>query len=78
MLFRSDTTDLSKSDVVIMVAYYSCNGFNKDKTTANIRRIGFVHITKVDWIVSNSDFRGSQILFNCYWQKYDYDYSKLN
>ena len=76
--FTDDTTDLSKSDVVIMVAYYSCNGFNKDKTTANIRRIGFVHITKVDWIVSNSDFRGSQILFNCYWQKYDYDYSKLN
>lgn len=76
--FTDDVLDLSKSDVVIMVAYYSCNGFNKENTVANILRLGFVHITKVDWIVSNSDFRGSQVRFNCYWQKYDYDYSKIN
>lgn len=76
--FTDDVLDLSKSDVVIMVAYYSCNGFNKENTVANILRLGFVHLTKVDWIVSNGDFRGSQVLFNCYWQKYDYDYSKIN
>lgn len=75
--FVNTTLDLSKADVVLMMAYYSCNGFNTENKVQNIKRIGFVHITKIDYIVSNKDFRGSQVTFNCYWQKYDYDYSKL-
>ncbi len=73
----NSTLDLSGADVVLMVAYYSCNGFNADNKVQNIKRIGFVHITKIDYILSAGDLRGSQITFNCYWQKYDYDYSKL-
>ena len=43
----------------------------------NIRRIGILHLKNINWTISNNDFRGTQVTFDCYWQKYDYDYSKL-
>ena len=70
--------DLSESDCVILMAYYSYKGYNADNRTENIRRIGILHLKKIDWIQSNNDWRGTQITFDCYWQKYDYDYSKVN
>ena len=69
--------DLGDSDLVILMAWYDYNGYNSDNDVENIRRIGLMHITQVHWIVSNNDFRGTQVTFDCYWQKYDYDYSKL-
>lgn len=68
-------------DAVLMVFYYGYDGFASDNPAANVRRIGFLHIRTVNFRVvkssSNVPPSGSDVTFNCYWQKYDYDYSKL-
>ncbi len=70
-------------DVVIMVLYYS---YDKGDTTTGstssaldkVKRIGFVHITNIEYIFdSNGYAKSSSFLYNCYWQKYDYDYSEI-
>ncbi|MGN0188424.1 MAG: IPT/TIG domain-containing protein [Candidatus Cryptobacteroides sp.] len=67
-----------KVDAVFIVAYYSNNGYSAEAPAANIKRLGFLHIKTIDWNVSSSnDYRDSFVTFNCLWQKYDYDYSKL-
>lgn len=68
-----------RADAVFIVAYYSNNGYSKEAPVANIKRLGFLHVTTIDWVVAtaNNDYRNSSVNFNCYWQKYDYDYSKL-
>lgn len=67
-----------KVDAVFIVAYYTNNGYSAEAPAANIKRIGLLHIKTIDWNVSSSnDYRDSFVTFNCYWQKYDYDYSKL-
>jgi len=67
-----------KTDAVFLVAYYSNCGFSKETPAKNIRRLGIVHVTGIDWgVYNNSNFGSSKVTFNCYWQKYDYDYSKL-
>ncbi len=69
--------DLSDSDCVILMAYYTYNGYNADNKVENILRIGILHLKQISWIQSNNDWRGTQITFDCYWQKYDYDYTKV-
>ncbi len=73
-------------DAVIMVMYYAHPGLQKDgdvfNYAQNIKRIGFVHVTGWDYITEapgNSSPKPSlsKYTFNCYWQKYDYDYSKI-
>ncbi len=67
-----------KTDAVFLMAYYTNNGYSKDKAASNIRRLGILHVTAIEWGVYNaSNFGSSRITYNCYWQKYDYDYSKL-
>lgn len=66
-----------KPDAVFLVAYYDNYGYNAESRAANIRRLGILHVTNIDWKVSNNTYQGSQVTYNCYWQKYDYDYSKL-
>jgi hypothetical protein len=68
-----------KADAVFIVAYYSNCGYSKETPAANIKRLGFLHVTTIDWVVAtaNNDYRNSSVNFNCYWQKYDYDYTKL-
>ena len=67
-----------KTDAVFLVAYYRNNGFNKEQPATNIRRLGILHVTSIDWgVYNNSNFGSTKVTFNCYWQKYDYDYSKL-
>ena len=67
-----------KTDAIFLVAYYSNNGFSKEQPTANIRRLGILHVTGIDWgVYNNSNFGSTRVTYNCYWQKYDYDYSKL-
>ena len=67
-----------KVDAVFIVAYYTNNGYSAEAPAANIKRLGLLHIKTIDWNVSSSnDYRDSFVTFNCYWQKYDYDYSKL-
>ena len=67
-----------KTDAVFLVAYYTNNGYSKEAPAKNIRRLGILHVTGIDWgVYNNSNFGDTKITFNCYWQKYDYDYSKL-
>lgn len=67
-----------KCDAVFIVAYYTNCGYSADAPAANIKRLGLLHVKTIDWNVSSSsDYRDSFVTFNCYWQKYDYDYSKL-
>lgn len=76
------TAGVEASDVdvdgVIMVLYYGYDGSAAD-IAANIRRIGFLHIRSVNFRMWNNTTApsSSDITFNCYWQKYDYDYSKI-
>ena len=68
-------------EAIILVCYYGPEGYNAESPASNIRRIGLIQITQVDWIQyvsgSTKNYGGSIITFNCYWQKYDYDYTKL-
>lgn len=65
-------------DAVLMVLYYGYDG-SAENVAANIRRIGFLHIRTVNFKTYNNTKApsSSDVTFNCYWQKYDYDYSKL-
>ena len=67
-----------KTDAIFLVAYYTNNGYSKETPAKNIRRLGILHVTGIDWgVYNNSNFGDTKVTFNCYWQKYDYDYSKL-
>lgn len=65
-------------DAVLMVLYYGYDG-SAENVAANVRRIGFLHIRTVNFKTYNNTKApsSSDVTFNCYWQKYDYDYSKL-
>ncbi len=64
---------------VLMVFYYNYEG-SKSNVAANIRRIGFLHIRTVNFKMWNNTTApsSSDVLFDIYWQKHDYDYSKVN
>ncbi len=69
-------------DAVLMVLYYNYNGSPDTNSNfgENILRIGFVHIRTVNFKMLNgsgTEPSASDYLFNCYWQKYDYDYTKI-
>lgn len=65
-------------DAVLMVLYYNYEG-SASNVVANVRRIGFLHIRTVNFKMwSGNNPSSSDVLFNIYWQKYDYDYSKVN
>ena len=67
-----------KLDAVLLVAYYHNYGYDSASRAANIKRLGLIHVKQIDWgVYNNSNFGASCITFDCYWQKYDYDYSKL-
>ena len=66
-----------KLDAVFIVAYYNNYGYNPEQRAANIRRLGLLHVKQIDWGVISTKFGASVVTFDCYWQKYDYDYSKL-
>uniref|UniRef100_UPI0040564B6B IPT/TIG domain-containing protein n=1 Tax=Alistipes sp. TaxID=1872444 RepID=UPI0040564B6B len=65
-------------DAVLMVLYYGYEGA-VENVAANVRRIGFLHIRTVNFVLYNNTNApsSSDVLFNMYWQKYDYDYSKI-
>lgn len=65
-------------DAVLMVFYYDYEG-SAANVADHIRRIGFLHIRTVNFKMWNNTNApsSSDVLFNCYWQKYDYDYSKV-
>lgn len=71
-----------RADAVLLVFYYNVNGSpNGSNPVENVKRVGFVHITSVDFKVvpsgSNVPPSASAVHYNVYWQKSDYDYSKI-
>lgn len=71
-----------RADAVLLVLYYNVNGSpTSANPVENVKRIGFVHITSVDFKVvasgSNVPPSASAVHYNVYWQKSDYDYSKI-
>lgn len=65
-------------DAVLMVLYYGYEGGTS--VAEHIQRIGFLHIRAVNFVLYNNTNApsSSDVLFNMYWQKYDYDYSKIS
>lgn len=62
-------------DAVIMVIYYNYHGQGTNPAE-NIRRIGFIHIKHVDYILYNNTKApsSSSVIFDMYWMKHDYRY----
>lgn len=74
-----------KPNAVVLVMYYAHPGpakvGDKFNFASNLKRIGFLHITNVNFVIDETNSKRpasmSDYTFNCYWQKYDYDYSKI-
>lgn len=75
-----------KPNAVVMIMYYAHPGPEKGADgkfnfASNLKRIGFLHITNVNFVIdetnSSKPASMSDYTFNCYWQKYDYDYSLI-
>lgn len=71
-------------DAVLLVFYYNVKGYNPaavDKNgVANVKRIGILHVKKGTFKMkegTEKDPSASSITFDMYWQKHDYDYSKV-
>lgn len=65
-------------DAVILVFYYGYGGYNGN-FAQNVRRIGIVHIHTLNYLYDSTskNYSRSDVTYDCYWQKYDYDYSKI-
>lgn len=87
-LFGDKKSDVMgvKPDAVVLIMYYAHPGpeqgaDGKFNFASNLKRIGFLHITNVNFVIDQSNSSKpasmSDYTFNCYWQKYDYDYSLI-
>ena len=65
-------------DAVILILYYNVNG-STSNVAENVKRIGLLHIKTVDFKMWNNTNApsSSSVEFDMYWQKKDYDYSKV-
>lgn len=65
-------------DAVLLVLYYNVNGSTVN-VADNVKRIGLLHIKTVDFKMYNNTKApsSSSVEFDIYWQKKDYDYSKV-
>lgn len=88
-LFGDKSVDVLgvKTDAVILVLYYDYRGLEKEgekkyNYASHVKRLGLLHIKEVnfrkDQSNSNKTASLSDYTFDIYWQKYDYDYSKVN
>lgn len=71
-------------DAVLLVFYYNEKGFDPKAAdrngVANVKRIGILHVKKATFKMkegTEKDPSASSITFNMYWQKQDYDYTKI-
>lgn len=71
-------------DAVLLVFYYNEKGFDPKAAdrngVANVKRIGILHVKKATFKMkegTTQDPSASSITFDMYWQKQDYDYSKV-
>lgn len=68
-------------DAVFLVLYYANCGYSKEAPASNVKRVGLLHVKSIDWAIyqaSTPNYGCSTVNFDIYWQKYDYDYSKVN
>lgn len=68
-------------DAVFLVLYYANCGYSKEAPASNVKRVGLLHVKSIDWAIyqaSTPNYGCSVVNFDIYWQKYDYDYSKVN
>ena len=64
-------------DAVLFILYYNVNGSTAN-VADNVKRIGLLHIKTVDFkMYSGIAPSSSSVEFDMYWQKKDYDYSKV-
>ena len=68
-----------KLDAVFLVFYYNVKGYDNKATDKNpvrdVKRIGLMYIKSADFKMKEGT--ESSITFDMYWQKQDYDYSKI-
>lgn len=78
-------------NAVIMVLYHDYRGVIKVDdpdnpgtqitSLENVKRIGFICVRKIDFKIDNANSNKpaslSTFTYDCYWQKHDYDYSKI-
>lgn len=74
-------TEVTNQEVnsVILVLYYTNSGAVSSDYAQNVKRIGFLHIKTVDYLMNSSSSKQpskSSIVFNMYWQKRDYVYGE--
>lgn len=80
---KSSQTGLVPNSVVLVVylTHEGPDAAGEAKNYAsNIKRIGLLHMTGYDYRVEAEGASKATLgryTFNCYWQKYDYDYEKL-
>ena len=77
-IFKVGEEKIANVDAVLLVFYYNVKG-SVDNVADNIKRIGVLHIKTVDFKLYNNTNApsSSSITFDMYWQKQDYDYSKV-
>ncbi len=68
-------------DAVLLVFYYNVKGYGGDdkNPVRDVKRIGLMHIKSADFKMKEGteEPSASSITFDMYWQKQDYDYSKV-
>ena len=70
-----ETDKSANVDAYMLVIYFNVNG----NGASNVKRIGVIHIKNVDFRFNSAGTSPSRsgIEFDMWWQKHDYDYSKL-
>ncbi len=65
-------------DSYLLVFYYNVNGLDSSNRSVNIKRIGILHLKHIDFKLYNNTKApsSSNITFDMYWMKHDYDYNK--
>ena len=77
-IFEVGKEQKANVDAVLLVLYYNVAG-STSNVADNVKHIGLLHIKTVDFKMYNNTKApsSSSIEFDMYWQKHDYDYSKV-
>lgn len=77
-IFKVGTERKVNVDAVLLILYYNVNGSTAN-IADNVKRVGLLHIKTIDFKMYNNTNApsSSSIEFDMYWQKKDYDYSKV-
>ena len=76
-VFVVGTDKKASVDAMMLIFYYNVAG--AANVVENVKRIGLLHIKAVDFKMYNGTVApsSSSVTFDIYWQKHDYDYSKV-